>query len=147
MSYQREFTDAADLHPWSRQTAFYNDNGRVEGRYLLLDAGGHLEAQYDPAGLSAISKVTREFDAAGTLLREATNWDDGHRSVVMHDAADSASWDSIATDYAASGVILSRDMQFDDGHSVTTAYSGDALSNRIVARTTQGTADQLYTVE
>lgn len=147
MSYQREFTDTADLHPWSSQTVFYNDLGQIEGRYQQLDAGGHFEIQYDPANLFAISKVTREYDAEGRLSREATNWDDGHRTVMMHDAAGNENWDSILTDYTAFGTILNRVMQFDDGHSVTMAYSGDELSNRIVSRTTQGTADHLYTAE
>ncbi|MDJ0387616.1 hypothetical protein QMO56_05785 [Roseomonas sp. E05] len=147
MSYQREFTDTADLQPWSSQTVFYNDSGQIEGRYLLLDAGGHVEVQYDAADLSATSKVTRDFDTEGTLWRETTNWDDGHRSVVLHDASGSETWSRVAADYTASGDLLNRVVQFDDGHSLTTAYDRGDQFDWTMQRTTQGTPDRLYTVE
>lgn len=147
MSYQREVTDAENLHPWAYQTIFYNAAGEIERREMLLDDGDRVQVRYDPVNTENFSKVTLYFTPEGQAWRGESNFDNGQRETFLLDRDGTADWTRVDSRYDAEGALLDRSVQFDDGRFVSTAYDPADLFGWVSQRSSYGGADQLYSLE
>ncbi|MGO4573062.1 calcium-binding protein [Microvirga sp. 2TAF3] len=114
--------DSNNSKSWLKNTYFYDQNGRVDAQYMLMDNKSHVFTHWDRDDHYDWLKKTTKVTAFSRLEQTITLYDDRSKDVISYDAKSAQPWSSFQVHYSTNGKIDYAITHYDDGQVLETEY-------------------------